>query len=277
MGKQFIAAAEEWLRQSTRLSPHQRRELARLAPMLLQSLPAPGPVVACISGPPGTGKSTLARMLARVSSVAGLPAAVLSLDNYYLPRARRQELGRKIHPLFENRGVPGTHDLDLLLEHLECLLTGHLAGLELPRFDKATDDRALASRPWAGPAPVRVFLEGWCIGGPPLDARHATTHRNEIERIDDPDGIWRRAVERFTADYARRLNPQLARRWFLNPPDWNTVIAWRWQQEQELGARRRLESPREVARFLGTYESLHRHMQATCHAWADRVIDLEWR
>jgi D-glycerate 3-kinase len=274
MGIQFIAAAEKWLRQSTRLPPRQRRELAGLAPTLLHSLPTQGPVVVGISGPPGTGKSTLARMLASVSSAGGDAAAVLSLDDYYLPRARRLQLARDIHPLFETRGVPGTHDLDLLLEHLERLLTGRLAGLMLPQFDKATDDRSTASMPWAGPAPERVFLEGWCIGSPPLDASQSSAHGNEIERAHDADGVWRHAVERYTADYARRLNPRLGRRWFLNPPDWDTVIRWRWQQEQDLGGRKRLDSPREVARFLGTYERLCRHMRATCHAWADRVIDL---
>ena len=66
----------------------------------------------------------------------------------YLPRARREELARTVHPLLATRGVPGTHDARLglgILDHLRRL--GADESVRLPRFDKARDDR-LPSEQW---------------------------------------------------------------------------------------------------------------------------------
>lgn len=274
MDAQFIAAAGAWLRRSTRLPARQRRALAELAAGLSGSLPAGVPVAVGLGGPPGTGKSTLANMLQAAMAAAGEGAAVLSLDDYYLPLADRQRLARTVHPLFAIRGVPGTHDLDLLLQHLGRLRAGDVAGLALPCFDKARDDRMRDTLPWRGPPPRVVLLEGWCVGSPPLTKAAEEMAPNALERERDPDGRWRDAVRAFCSEYDQRLNPLLDLRWFLDAPDWPTVVAWRWQQEQELGERRRFTSRNGVADFLATFERLSRHMHDTCGDWADRVIRL---
>jgi D-glycerate 3-kinase len=274
MDAQFSAAAEAWLTATTQLPAKQRQALAGLAPELLRGLPAEDFVVIGISGAPGTGKSTLAHMLRSALAAAGEVASVLSLDDYYLSRMDREKLAQTMHPLFAVRGVPGTHDLELLRSHLLRLRSGDLNSLTLPRFDKASDERLPEAVPWRGPPPRVVFLEGWCVGAPPPSLSAIRIAPNAVERQRDPAGRWRHAVRTFCEEYDERLNTLLDRRWFLDAPDWRTVVDWRWQQEQELGGRRRFSDRGEVADFLATFEWLSRHMHKTCWQWADRVIGL---
>jgi D-glycerate 3-kinase len=275
MSAQFIPAARAWLSQATHLSARQRDALAALTPALVSGLPRARPCLVGIGGPPGTGKTTLARMLAAVLAQDDTTCAVLSLDDYYLPRAARQRLAAQVHPLFATRGVPGTHELELLVEHLDRLLSGAVTGLALPRFDKPGDDRLATPESWSRPPPDVVFLEGWCIGAPPPAAASLGLDLNAVEREHDGDQRWRHAVQQFTRRYHRQLGPRLDQRWYLRPPDWDTVVDWRWQQETELGERRHFDSRAAVVEFLGTFERLCRHMQASCETWADRVIALD--
>ena len=73
-------------------------------------------------------------------TAAGSVAAAVSLDDFYLTRARRHALARTVHPLLATRGVPGTHDLPLLLDVLLRVRSGR--PVRLPVFDKlAVRDR----------------------------------------------------------------------------------------------------------------------------------------
>lgn len=268
------AAAEEWLERETRLPPAKRAALARLVPVLLGRLGANSPVG--IAGPPGSGKSTLARLLAHVSTASGTPACVLSLDDYYLGRAEREQggdhCGAQVHPLFRRRGVPGTHDLPRLLGDLDRLQRGDISGLKLSVFDKSADDRAPEAQ-WrlVQEAPRVVLLEGWCLGAPPQAASELQSPINDTERLLDPDASWRRAVNDQLARYQRAFDQRLAQLWYVRVPGWSSVIEWRWQQEQELPAPR-LQSRGQVEAFLGTFERLVLHMQASAATWADLLL-----
>ncbi|MET0815794.1 MAG: kinase, partial [Pseudoxanthomonas sp.] len=87
------------------------------------SLVQPTPVFA-IAGLQGSGKSTLAAQIAALAHARGRSVAVLSIDDFYLSKDRRQLLARQVHPLLATRGPPGTHDLPLALETLEGLRAG---------------------------------------------------------------------------------------------------------------------------------------------------------
>jgi D-glycerate 3-kinase len=114
------------------------------------------PLVVGLTGPQGSGKSTLAAVLAERVQRRGLTAAMLALDDLYLPKADRQRLAREVHPLLATRGVPGTHDVGLGLEVLAALQSS--GSTRLPRFDKGTDER-LPTEAWPAVAsPVDVVL-----------------------------------------------------------------------------------------------------------------------
>jgi D-glycerate 3-kinase len=242
---------------------------------------AMGPAfVVGICGPQGSGKSTTVRVVAALLEARGLKVATLSLDDLYLPRADREALAREVHPLLRTRGVPGTHDIALGLAVLDDL-AGEGA-TALPRFDKASDDRAPADA-WprvGGPVDV-VLFEGWCVGARPEPAEALAAPVNALERERDPDGTWRSYVNAALAGPYRALFARLDLLVLFTAPDFETVLAWR--QEQEAKLRRRVAetgqgsamSDDEVAVFVQHYERLTRHITREMPARADLVVALD--
>jgi D-glycerate 3-kinase len=277
---QCSAAAERWLATQTTLPRPSRQALATLAPTMLGAVPEGERVAVGIAGSPGSGKSTLARFLAWLIEAAepgSRSAVVLSLDDYYLPLRERERLARERHPLLRHRGVPGTHDWRLLLSHLDRALAPGADRLELPRFDKGSDDRLPASISLPlGEEPRCVLLEGWVIGAPPQAARELSQPVNELENRSDPDGTWRSAVNEALAGYHHDLEQRLGARWYLRSPGWTQVIDWRWRQERELPReQRRLRDRSAVIEFLAPFERCCQHMDRTAADWADLLLRLD--
>lgn len=218
----------------------------------------PVPFVLGVAGAQGSGKSTLAEQLARSVSAAGGRAVACSLDDFYLTRAERRSLAGSVHPLLATRGVPGTHDVDLLVSTLEALEGS--GPVDLPGFDKGADDRLPASA-WRRVAgrPDVVVLEGWCVGAEPQGAAALVEPINDLERREDPDGRWRGYVNDALAgvygDLWRRLHGLV----YLRVPGMDAVLRWRTQQEQALPAERRMDTA-ALARFVAHYERITRTM-----------------
>lgn len=241
-----------------------------------RALPAATPVFA-IAGLQGSGKSTFAAQVAAHAEARGLRVAVLSLDDFYLTRARRRRLAADVHPLLATRGPPGTHDVALGGEVLDALRAGH--DVALPRFDKLADDRlAEAAWPRVEGRVDLVLFEGWCLKATPQDAAALARPLNALERDEDPDGRWRR----YCNEALRRDYPALWARidalWFLQPPGFAVVRAWRWEQEQALLAREPGRTGMDRARldrFIQHYERTSRHLLATLPAVADRIVQLD--
>ena len=221
-----------------------------------------------IAGAQGSGKTTLVRRLAAELELRALPAAVLSLDDFYLTKVERENLARSVHPLCVTRGVPGTHDVKLLDAVIDDLLAG-TGAVTVPGFDKASDDRG-ESRTLSPPFDI-VLLEGWCIGAIPQQSEALSEPVNALERNEDPDGRWRRwANDHLAGDYAR-LFASLDLRIFLQAPDFAVVEGWRAQQEATLGERA-MDSAR-LRRFVAHYERITRAMLA--NPSAEIVVELD--
>jgi D-glycerate 3-kinase len=232
-----------------------------------------------ICGPQGSGKSTLVDILQAVLRARGLKVAVLSIDDLYLTFAQRQELARNVHPLLATRGVPGTHSPALGLEILQSF--GQVGTSALPRFDKSIDDRAPMAD-WTevtGPVDILLF-EGWCVGARAQPQERLVEPINDLERIEDPDGQWRRYVNSALAIDYPPLFSRLDRLIQLRAPDFETVLAWRQQQEAQLRSRlgsdqtHRAMSDRQVVRFVAHYERLTRWIDQEMPERADVVINL---
>jgi D-glycerate 3-kinase len=198
-------------------------------------------------------------------------AVTLSLDDLYLTRAERQAAAADIHPLFATRGVPGTHDVPLGMAVLDRLLAREPA--DLPRFDKAADDRSSAVRHVPGPADV-VLFEGWCIGAAPQPPGALREPLNDLERDEDPEGTWRGEVNRRLAtDYAE-LFARIDLLIMLKVPDFDAVRANRRLQEEKLGAGPAVMDQAALNRFLAHYERLTEHMFAEMPARADILVEI---
>ncbi|MFM5886318.1 MAG: kinase [Novosphingobium sp.] len=235
----------------------------------------PGLTTIGICGAQGSGKSTLVAAMAGQLTLRGVRVATLSLDDLYLTRAARLRLAAEVHPLFATRGVPGTHDIALGLATLDALKRGEAA--PLPRFDKASDDRAPESQWPRAPADTQVLLlEGWCLGASPQEEAALAEPVNLLEAKEDPDGVWRRHANAALAGEYQRLFARIDRLILLAAPSWHVVAAWREQQEAEL---RRMGGsavmdPAGVARFVRHYERLTRHVLATMPGYADLTVRL---
>lgn len=236
-----------------------------------------------LNGAQGSGKSTLATKLKHnLADTHGLRLAVLGLDDLYLTHAQRRQLADDVHPLLATRGVPGTHEVALGIELLRSLCELHSgASLSTPRFSKAADDR-LPRPDWTqvdGPIDV-VLFEGWCVGTPPQTTSALQTALNTLEAEEDADGIWRRWVNAQLAGPYRQLFALLQRLIFLQAPDFDCVLSWRLQQEQNDNARDaaagdgRLMDETALRRFIAHYERLSRHALAVLPQTADVVVSL---
>jgi len=232
-----------------------------------------------LSGLQGSGKSTLAAQLVAQARIAGIDALALSIDDFYFGRVARLRLARDVHPLLATRGVPGTHDIGLLLQTLAALQTASAeAPARVPRFDKGRDTRLPPSlwRRVARP-PHLIIFEGWCVGVPAQSAMALRRPLNRLEREEDCDARWRRWVNTQLERHYVPLWQRLDRLVMLQAPDYAIVTRWRDQQERALRERAapRAMSPTALRRFLMYYERLSRQALRTLPAIADLRVVLD--
>jgi D-glycerate 3-kinase len=234
------------------------------------------PLVVGINGAQGSGKSTLCKFLEVLLVEHNQSGVTLSLDDLYLTRAARLDMAATQHPLFATRGVPGTHDVALGMDILDRLLARKPA--ELPIFDKARDDRAAETRHVDGPVDV-ILLEGWCVGAAPQPPADLEEPVNDLERVEDPDGVWRREVNRRLAtDYAAFF-ARIDLLTMLKVPDFAAVRTHRRLQEKKLGASHpgspAVMDRAKLDRFLAHYQRLTEWMFAEMPARADILVEID--
>ena len=230
------------------------------------------PVVG-VAGPQGSGKTTLVQAFAAQDPLI----AALSLDDVYLRRAEREELSRTVHPLLATRGVPGTHDLDLLFQVIETL-TGPMRGWStmFPAFDKVKDDRAPAGvgRLFPGDASM-VLIDGWCLGARAEPDEALDDPVNMLESSDDRLGRWRSWVNSQLALRYQEVWSRFDAVLYLRAPSFKVIEGWRLQQEEGLLGRPLTDiDRRRIRRFVAHFERITRHMLAGGHC-ADIIVQLD--
>ncbi len=236
-----------------------------------------------ISGAQGTGKSTLAAFLKlALREDHKLRAAVLSIDDFYYTKAERLQLSETVHPLLITRGVPGTHDTQLLRACIDKIQNlGKNDKLSIPSFSKAHDERA-PSKLWpvvTGPVDF-VVLEGWCVGSVPQTNEELLRPVNKLELEHDPSGKWRGFVNRQLRNKYAAIFAELDNLLFLQAPDFETVFLWRLEQEQKLAARSGddcggIMNRDQLTYFMQHYERLTRANLASLPAISDVVLRLD--
>jgi D-glycerate 3-kinase len=282
---------QEELRRRHQLPPsylaHAQQWFAPLAKTLAEhQIGAHRPVLVAVNGSQGSGKTTVCDYLrASLEADYGLAVVSLSLDDFYLTRAQRQNLAQTVHPLLATRGVPGTHDMTLLNHTLDALLNPAVTGpVAIPRFDKALDDRRPEAR-WdrIGGGVDLVLLEGWCLGAVAQTAEQLAEPVNALERDEDPDGHWRRYVN---GVLAREFEPLCQRvdQWvMLRAPSFDCVYRWRMEQEQKLaasaaaGAADRIMNAAQLSRFIQFYQRLTGHCLERLPAQVHHLYALDER
>jgi D-glycerate 3-kinase len=221
-------------------------------------------LLVAVNGSQGSGKTTVCDYLRdELRTNFGLRTLSLSLDDFYLTRAERQELAVTAHPLLATRGVPGTHNMALLARTLDALLDPEPSVVVIPRFDKALDDRA-SREAWdvVGQGVDIVLLEGWCLGARAQSETAMAEPVNALEADEDPDASWRRHVNNVLRQDFEPLYQRVDQWVMLAAPSFDCIYQWRLQQEQKLATGRAgdaIMNASQVARFIQFYERLTRH------------------
>ncbi len=231
-----------------------------------------------VYGPQGSGKTTLSQHLVEHLTQQKLYVMAISQDDFYLTKQDRKTRANNIHPLLATRGVPGTHDIDLVTHVFHSVQAGE--PFKVPSFDKSIDDRAPESS-WrqVNHALDILIFEGWCVGLPDIlskDLQSNPKPLNDLERLHDPDGHWRSYVAAQNAmyqDWYRQIDFLIG----FSVPSFDDVVDWRWQQECDLlqrEGRRFLHSKNDVRAFVSYFERITRVAQQQLSLFSDCIIDV---
>ena len=229
-----------------------------------------------IAGGQGSGKSTFAGLLKLVlESVFDLRTLALSLDDFYLSYSDRQRLAEDVNPLLATRGVPGTHDVELMNEVINSICQGEET--KIPRFDKATDDRRQIPEVFNSTIDV-LIIEGWCIGAKPYgesedDQSLLRFPINKLEVDEDAYGVWRNFVnEQLRSPGYQSLFRSLDALFYLAVPDWDAVLRWRSLQESRINSAVAITGSVKMPADHGGFQIVGRESRIMDKAGIERFI-----
>ena len=188
------------------------------------------------SGGQGSGKTTVTGILKIIlKKFFKRRIHVSSIDDFYKTLNDRNKMSHAIHPLLKTRGVPGTHDINLVKNFFNIIKKKKFTKIKLPKFEKAKDNR-LKKKYWFNikKKPEIVILEGWCVGAKPQSNFLIKRPINILEKYEDKDLKWRKYVnEKLKKEY-KKLFAMVDHFIFMKIPNFNVVLKWRLLQENKL-------------------------------------------
>lgn len=235
------------------------------------------PLLVGINGAQGTGKTTLCQFLQVLLELEGKNVVNLSIDDFYYSRSKREQLAKDLHPLFQTRGVPGTHDTALMEKTLTALLDNKV--IEIPRFDKAIDNPIDCADWQLSPDNVDIILlEGWCVGAEADDESCLDWPINALERDEDSEKKWRGYINKQLTEKYTDIFSLLDFLVMLKAPNFDLIYEWRLNQEKQLAKhvqqKTHIMNDQEVFRFVQHYERLTKSMFANLPKKANVVFYL---
>jgi len=233
------------------------------------------------SGAQGSGKTTISSILKIIlKKFFKRNTYVGSIDDFYKTLRDRNEMSKKIHPLFKTRGVPGTHDTILIKNFFNKIKKKKFSEIKLPKFEKATDDR-LKKKYWhtVKSKPEIVILEGWCVGAKPQSNFLIKKPINALEKYEDQNLKWRKYVnEKLKKEY-KKLFAMIDYFIFIKIPNFNMVLNRRMLQEKKLKQKKYLKSKimnyNQIKRFIMFYQRITLQMIKNFSKSASVVILLK--
>ena len=140
-----------------------------------------------LAGGQGTGKTTISSLIKIIlTKYFKLKVFRISIDDFYKTRKERINLSKRVHPMLLTRGVPGTHDINLINKTFKSLKKKTFKSVLIPKFDKSTDDRYKKSK-WTKITrlPNVIIFEGWCVGARHQKDQDLKKSLNFVERKYD--------------------------------------------------------------------------------------------
>ena len=213
-----------------------------------------------LSGGQGSGKTTVTGILKIIlKKYFKRKIHISSIDDFYKTLEERDKISNTIHPLFKTRGVPGTHDTNLIKKFFNFIKKKKFKKFKLPKFDKSIDDR-LNVKYWFNikERPEIIIFEGWCVGAKPQLNSLLKKPINILEKYEDKDLIWRKhANEKLKREY-KKIFAMIDNFIFMKISNFNMVFKWRLLQERKLKKRshttKKIMSYDKIKRFVMFYQ-----------------------
>ena len=241
------------------------------------------PYLVGLAGGQGTGKTTISSILSIIlKKYFKLNVFVISIDDFYKTRKERFLLSKKVHPLLMTRGVPGTHDINIMLDFFKKVKSKKFKLIKLPKFNKIIDDR-YKKKLWYSikKRPDVIIFEGWCVGARAEKNNILKKTLNFLEKNDDKKLIWRTFVNRQLRTKYKKLFEQLNCLLYLKAKNFSLLQKWRIKQEKKLwlknkrSSNHKIMSNNEVIVFMQTYQRVTQNMFKNANKYASIILNLD--
>ncbi|MFL2878842.1 MAG: uridine kinase [Candidatus Pelagibacter sp.] len=235
-----------------------------------------------LAGGQGTGKTTISSIIKMIlEKYFKFNVFKISIDDFYKTRKDRLKLSKNIHPLLMTRGVPGTHDIKLIVDFFKKVLKRKFSPISLPKFDKSIDDRVRRQN-WykIKKKPNIVILEGWCVGSSAQKLKNLRKPINSLEKNMDQKLKWRKYVNNQLNSQYKTMHKMLDSFLYLKAKDFSLLRRWRLKQEKKLSLKNKnkknskIMSKNEVLNFMMTYQRITEHMFKEVPKFASMVLTL---
>ena len=240
------------------------------------------PIIIGLAGGQGTGKTTISSIINLILvKYFKLKVFKISIDDFYKTRKERYKLSKKVHPLLMTRGVPGTHDIDLILRFFKIMRKRNFKSLSLPKFDKSIDDRFNKNQ-WykIKSKPDVVIFEGLCVGAKSQKNIELKKPINSLEKMEDKSMKWRKYVNFQLAGKYKTFHNMLDCLLYLKAKNFSLLRRWRLKQEKKLFLKSKnkknlkIMNKNEVLNFMMTYQRITEQMFKTATKFSSVVMTL---
>ena len=235
-----------------------------------------------LAGGQGTGKTTISSLIRIIlKKYFKLNVFRISIDDFYKTRKERINLSKRVHPMLLTRGVPGTHDINMMLSFFKHAKSKKFKRLKLPTFNKAIDDR-FSKKHWYNLTnkPDVIIFEGWCVGAKSEKTNTLKKTINSMEKAKDHKQIWRKYVNRQLKLKYKNLYSQINCLIYLKAKNFSLLQKWRLKQERKLWIKNKLKSNSkimsrgDVINFMQTYQRITQNMFRYMPKYASIILNL---
>ena len=235
-----------------------------------------------LAGGQGTGKTTISSIIKIIlEKYFKLKVFKISIDDFYKTRKERIALSKKVHPMLLTRGVPGTHDINMMLDFFKKSKAKKFKSMKLPNFNKAIDDRFPKNK-WntINKRPDVIIFEGWCVGARAETNKTLKKSINSLEKANDHKLVWRKYVNQQLKTKYKKLYSQLNCMIYLKAKDFSLLQKWRLKQEHKLWLKtkkkggHKIMSKGDVINFMQTYQRITQNMFKNMPKYASIILNL---
>ena len=240
------------------------------------------PLIIGLAGGQGSGKTTISSILTLIlQKYFKLNVCKVSIDNFYKTRKDRKLLFKNKHTLLMTRGVPGTHDINLILKFFKKIKSKNFKNIQIPIFNKAIDDRCSKAL-WQKikTKPDVVIFEGWCVGARAQISSQLKKPINSLEKVYDKDAKWRSYVNNQLKKKYKTLFNQLDGLLYLKAKNFSLLREWRLKQERKLWVQTKnkknlkIMNSGDVINFMQTYQRITQQMFKDAIKYSSIIMDL---